>query len=295
MTKAAGKVLYAASSSECNNNCVFCTDVSGRGRRRGGGAVDGLRAPARGRRLVFTSGEPTLNPDLPALIGEAARLGCSGISVITNGRMLAYRDYCSKLLASGASEVIVSLHGARPEVHDAITGAAGSWAQTVRGLSNLLSLRPKGSPVQVSVNATVNALNIDGLGELRDFFLSLRGLRNIVFHGLLPFGRALKDWKKLSVRYSRLVEELAPARGRWPRSLRLWDVPLCAALPRVPAGACEFAMRRTEMLRRRGRSVDGHREKTALRCCRACSKLAVCGGVYAKYLETYGDSEFHAL
>ena len=294
MTKPAGKALYAASSGECNNNCVFCTDVSWSGRRRGGGAVKGLPAAAKGRRVVFTSGEPTLNPDLPALIAEAARLGCSGVSVITNGRMLAYKDYCSRLLSSGASEVIVSLHGARPEVHDAITGVPGSWAQTVRGLSNLLALRPKGSRVQVSVNATVNALNIGGLAELRDFFLSLRGLKNAVFHGLLPFGRALKDWKKLSVRYSRLVEELAPERG-WPENLRLWDVPLCAALPRAPEGACEFAMRRTAMLKRRGGCVDGHREKKALRCCRACAKLSVCGGVYARYLETYGDGEFHAL
>lgn len=289
------KVLYAAASERCNNNCVFCTDFSRGDRRGNSAAVKKLGARAGGRRVVFTAAEPTLNPRLFALIKEAAGLGYGAIAVITNGRMLAYKDYCGRLLASGVSELIISLHGATPKVHDAITGVDGSWAQTMRGLSNALTLRPPGSKVNVSVNATVNALNLAGLADLRDLFLSLKGLKNIVFHGLRPAGRARARWKDLCVPYSRLVAALAPAGKPWPANLRVWDVPLCAALPRVPEKACEFARTRTEVAAGRGTGVDVLPGKTAAPCCVECSRLAACGGVYAKYLETYGAGEFHAL
>ena len=288
------KVVYAASSTQCNNNCVFCTDFSEEGWRDNSAAVKKLKASSRGRRIVFTAAEPTLNPGLFALIEEASGLGYGSIAVITNGRMLAYRDYCSRLLASGVSEIIVSLHGATARVHDAITGVDGSWAQTVRGLSNALTLRPAGSKVKISANATVNALNISSLAALRDFFLGLKGLKNVVFHGLRPAGRALTDWDRLSVPYSRFVSALAPAAGPWPANLRVWDVPLCAARPAVPEAACEFARSSTGIIGERGFSADLLAGKTALPCCRRCPKLPVCGGVYSRYLKTYGAAEFYA-
>lgn len=295
MKTSGDKVVYAAASVRCNNNCVFCTDFSSADLRDNFAAVKKLSARSGGRRIVFTAAEPTLNRNLFTLIGEAVTLGYGAIAVITNGRMLAYPDYCAGLLASGVSEVIVSLHGAAPQVHDAVTGVAGSWAQTVRGLSNALTLRPPASKVKVSVNATVSALNIAGLADLRDFFLSLRGLKNIVFHGLRPAGRALINWKRLAVPYSQLVSALAPAAGPWPGNLRVWDVPLCVAGPRIPETACEFARRKTDIIAARGFAADILAGKTALARCRRCSKLSICGGVYERYLKIYGEGEFYAL
>ena len=295
MKTADDRVVYAAASDRCNNNCVFCTDFSSANLRDNSAAVKKLGARSEGRRIVFTAAEPTLNRNLFSLIGEAVALGYCDIAVITNGRMLAYPDYCAGLLATGVSEVIVSLHGATPRVHEAVTGVAGSWAQTVRGLSNALTLRPPASRVKVSVNATVSALSIAGLADLRDFFLSLRGLKNIVFHGLRPAGRALRNWDSLAVPYSRLVSALVPATGPWPENLRVWDVPLCAAKPRIPETACEFARRKTDIIAARGLAADILSGKTAPACCRRCAKFSVCGGVYERYLKTYGEGEFHAL
>jgi len=289
------KVVYAVASDRCNNNCVFCTDFSSADLRVGSAAVRKLDSRPGGRRIVFTAAEPTLNPKLFSLIGEAVSLGYSSVAVITNGRMLAYRGYCAGLLASGVSEIIVSLHGAKPQIHDSVTGAVGSWAQTVGGLSNALALRPPASKVEISVNATVNALNLAHLADLKDYFLSLRGLKNIVFHGLLPIGRGRMNWRSLSVKYSQLVAALVPDSGPWPGNVRVWDVPLCVAAPRIPETACEFALDKTEMIGADGSFADIWSGKTRLAQCRACSGVSVCGGVYSKYLKTYGAAEFYAL
>jgi MoaA/NifB/PqqE/SkfB family radical SAM enzyme len=289
------KAVYAIASDRCNNNCVFCTDFSSADLRDNRSAVEKLDSRPGGRRIVFTAAEPTLNPKLFPLIDEAVRLGYGSIAVITNGRMLAYRDYCARLLASGVSEIIVSLHGARPQIHDSITGVAGSWAQTVGGLSNALALRSPASKVEISVNATVNALNLAHLADLKSYFLSLRGLKNIVFHGLLPAGRGRINWRHLSVRYSRLVSALVTDSGPWPVNVRVWDVPLCVAAPRIPETACEFALNKTEMIGAGGSFADIRSGKTGLAQCRGCSGFSVCGGVYSRYLKTYAASEFHAL
>ena len=297
MNKIDSRVVYAAASSRCNNNCVFCTDFSGAAKaaRRNSAEVKELRGPADGYRIVFTAAEPTLNKNLFTLIAQAAALGYRGISVITNGRMLAYPAYCARLLVSGVSEIIVSLHGATAGVHDRITGVRGSGEQTMAGLSNLLRLRPAAPAVNICVNTTINAINLPELPKLKRYLLSLDGIKNIVFHGLRPAGRALKNWNSLAVSYSRAVESLSRGSGRWPANLRLWDVPLCVAAMRVPRGSCEFARPNTAIISRAGKNVDVLSGKRIIGCCSACSGLSLCGGVYERYLKTYGEGEFHAL
>lgn len=288
------KVVYAAASTRCNNSCVFCTDLSGTRREsRARVSARDLRAPASGRRIVFTSSEPTLNKDLFALVASAKKRGYTGIAVTTNGRMLAYPDYCAKLLKSGVSEVIVSLHGATAAVHDAITGVPGSWEQTTAGLKNLLKFRRLAPDVYISVNCTINALNLRELGALKRFLLGLRGLKHAVFHGLRPAGRAQRRWRRLAVRYSGAVKALAA--GGWPGRLRVWDIPLCALDGRAPRRACEFARAGTAYVARAGEGVEALTGKIVLPCCAGCAALPRCGGVYRRYADLFGTKEFHAL
>ena len=121
----------------CNNQCVFCAQGEKRARC---GAIDFealcerlrvLRAPGRG--LVLTGGEPTLHRQIVPLVRYAARLGFSPIQIQTNGRMLAYERVVRSLLEAGATEFSPSLHGSTADVHDALTRARGSFAQTTPG------------------------------------------------------------------------------------------------------------------------------------------------------------------
>ena len=128
----------------CNNRCVFCAQGSKRERAPAIGRANLRNALADGRRtsdsLVVTGGEPTVRRDLCDLVAEARAIGYRRVQIQTNGRMLAYRGLCEALLRAGATEFSPALHGDTAELHDALTGAPKSFAQTVAGIRNLVAL-----------------------------------------------------------------------------------------------------------------------------------------------------------
>ena len=127
----------------CNNRCVFCAQGDKRSEvkavplqelvRR----LEEVRAPGRG--LVLTGGEPTVHKQLAQVVAAAKWLGFRPIQLQTNGRMLSYRRLLDGLVGAGVTEISPALHGPTAEVHDALTRAPGSFAQTVEGIRNALA------------------------------------------------------------------------------------------------------------------------------------------------------------
>lgn len=175
---------------QCINHCVFCA-VSNRVRRHA--SLERVREVLRDHRgrgvdqLDLDGGEPTLHPDLLDVIGEARALGYRQVNVTTNGRRLADRRFARRLMGSGLTSLLVSLHGARPEVHEAATCVPGSHGETVKGLQNALVLRPTGT--DVGVNTTVFQGNVDDLLALGDLVAGL-GVERWNLQMLTPFGAA---------------------------------------------------------------------------------------------------------
>jgi MoaA/NifB/PqqE/SkfB family radical SAM enzyme len=141
---------------ECHNDCRFCA-VGDRQRRHGN-----LRRYARLLRdyqrrgvaaLDLDGGEPTLYPGFFALVGLARRLGYKHITVTSNGRSLADRAQAARLLLSGLTELLISLHGHRAGIHEHATRRPGSFAETVSGIRHAVRLRP--SRVALGVNTTL--------------------------------------------------------------------------------------------------------------------------------------------
>lgn len=175
---------------QCINRCVFCA-VSNRVRRdvpyeRVLEILNDHRA--RGVDLLdLDGGEPTLHPRLVDVIREARGLGFRQVNVTTNGRRLRDRRFARRLLGSGVTNLLVSLHGSRPEVHEAATRVQGSWGETMAGLRNALALGPPEVPV--GVNTTVFDGNVEDLGALGGVLEDLGvGAWNLQF--LTPFGAA---------------------------------------------------------------------------------------------------------
>jgi MoaA/NifB/PqqE/SkfB family radical SAM enzyme len=173
-------------SYACNNSCVFCS-VGDRPRRDGDFDLQfsEIRAAwARGIRLLdLDGGEPTLYPRLFDLIGAARGVGFERITVTTNGRRLAYRSFAARLAATGV-QVLVSLHGSTPEVHEALTRAPGSFRQTFTGLATALGLF-----ADVGVNTTVVRGNVADLPALGARLARL-GVHRWTLQALTPFGNA---------------------------------------------------------------------------------------------------------
>ncbi|RLB47350.1 MAG: radical SAM protein [Deltaproteobacteria bacterium] len=176
----------------CNNHCPFCavgtrTMVDGHPTRQREHLAKYRR---HGVRMVdFDGGEPTLNPELIPLIRYARKLGYDRINVTTNGRLTVYEEYAEKLVRSGLTTLLFSVHGPDAKTHAQQTGVAEAFEQTIGGIENCLRLAPEG--VDLGMNITITKGNHELLPEVTQLAWDL-GLRWLNIQFLTPFGRATK-------------------------------------------------------------------------------------------------------
>lgn len=189
------KRLWLRLTRACNNRCLFCldADVQDGQLERQEDLKNQIREGVRQgcQRLILSGGEPTLHPDYLQLVSFGKQAGFDWIQTITNGRMFAYRRFAEQAVAAGLSEVTVSMHGHTPELHDQLVAVEGAFRQSLQGLAHLQEL---GSVV--SVDVVINALNIESMPELLQFYLD-RGVREFDLLWMVPFGRAWKNRKQL--------------------------------------------------------------------------------------------------
>jgi MoaA/NifB/PqqE/SkfB family radical SAM enzyme len=176
----------------CNNHCTFCavgtrTQVDGHPVRQRE-HLDKYRA--MGVRMVdFDGGEPTLNPELVPLIRYARAIGYERINVTTNGRLCFYDDFARKLVNSGLTTLLFSVHGPDAQSHAQQVGVAEAYEQTTGGIRNALKHAPRG--VELGMNITITKGNFDKLDAVTQLCWDL-GLRWLNIQFLTPFGRATK-------------------------------------------------------------------------------------------------------
>jgi MoaA/NifB/PqqE/SkfB family radical SAM enzyme len=178
---------------KCANRCVFCATGD---RISAALEWDKIEAILRQHReegtdqLDIDGGEPTTHPRLIDAISLARDLGYRSINVTSNGRLLRDRAFAGRLLESGVTHLLISLHGATAEVHEAATDAPGSFAQTIDGIDSIMTLRPE--HVEVGMNVTIVRGNVDHLKPLTELAIT-KGFSKINFQFTTPFGRAYED------------------------------------------------------------------------------------------------------
>jgi hypothetical protein len=140
----------------CNQSCDFCfvsTHLPS-----GGDTAVRAAIEAAGREaavLVLSGGEPTMNPRLLDYVRLAKATGVRGIELQTNATRLD-ASLAGALVEAGVEQMTVSLHASTAELSDAITGAPGTFVQTIRGLDALAPL-----PVRVQLNFVFCQANRD--------------------------------------------------------------------------------------------------------------------------------------
>ena len=175
---------------ECINHCVFCA-VSNRVRRAIPWArLQEIIADHRGRgvdNIDFDGGEPTLHPQVIDAVKFAVSLGYRQVNVTTNGRRLKDRRFAKRLVNSGLTTLLVSVHGSSDAVHDAITRVPGSFAETLAGLRNVVALAPAG--LDVGVNLTVARQNLPDVAGVAGL-VAREGVKKLNVQLVTPFGAA---------------------------------------------------------------------------------------------------------
>lgn len=175
---------------KCNNHCTFCavgtrTQFDGDFTRQ-----RELLVKYRKQGVVLLDldgGEPTLNPNLFKLISFARRIGYERINVTTNGRLAAYDEFAARLVGSGISTLLFSIHGHDRALHAVNVGVPEAFDQTVDGVKNCLRLAPPG--VELGANVTLTRSNHRHVSAIARLVYDL-GLRWLNVQFLTPFGRA---------------------------------------------------------------------------------------------------------
>jgi len=111
--------------------------------------------------VTLTGGEPTLHADLEEILWEARRRDLV-IKLATNGTRIT-QGLVQTLRAVNAGAVQVTLYSLRPEVHDSITGLAGSFELCRQAIGRLCEADV---PVQVACPlTTANAQGVEALAR----------------------------------------------------------------------------------------------------------------------------------
>lgn len=267
----------------CNNHCTFCavgtrSQVDGHPTRQRE-YLDEYRR--QGVHMVdFDGGEPTMNPELIPLVHYARSIGYDRINVTTNGRMAFYEDFARKLVRSGLTTLLFSVHGPDARTHAQQVGVAEAFDQTIGGIKNCLAHAPPG--VELGMNITITKGNFDKLEQVAELAHEL-GLRWLNIQFLTPFGRATK-WVAPDTQAAADIAKRTIDRFRDRMKFQIINLPFC-----FMPGYEEFMTGDLLKLARHMIFVNNEtvnlaeylaERRTKKPVCETCPHACFCGGFY---------------
>jgi molybdenum cofactor biosynthesis enzyme MoaA len=145
-------ILLLRLMSRCNEKCLFCMvadEIERSDDVQFDEAVRRIEAQPPGTQIEFFGGEPTIYPRFLDLLRIARQLG-HPCSIASNIRIFHSRRFTDRVAELDPSQIYIrtSIYGDTPELHDYYTAAAGSFAQTLQGVKNIVAA---GFPSQVNV------------------------------------------------------------------------------------------------------------------------------------------------
>ena len=148
----------------CNHLCTFCYNApNGQREMTTPQIFEALRkiADFGVLYLTLTGGEALCHKDFFPIAQEARRLGLA-LRIYSNGYLLADKGTVRRIRELDPIEIEISIHGSRPETHDALTRIKGSFARTIQGLENLTE-----AGIKINLKCPITKLNQNELFEIR--------------------------------------------------------------------------------------------------------------------------------
>ncbi|MBQ2540666.1 MAG: radical SAM protein [Paludibacteraceae bacterium] len=179
----------------CNYRCRMCyfsSEDERRKRRTGRLTEEQISCIARSvfhRTLKLQIGcgaEPTMDLAGALQLVEAGKqYGVPYISMTTNGVRLTEDDLL-RLTEAGLDELTISLHGIRRETYNMLMGQTADYDGFLRLLQSIRHVKARFPKLNIRVNYTMNADNVDELAEFDSLFadipinqLQLRPVREV--------------------------------------------------------------------------------------------------------------------
>lgn len=213
-------------TTRCNLECSYCFASSGPGGRdlpldRIEELLDGVVADGGPRPLQLSGGEPTVHPDLPAVVQAARDRGFDHVEVNTNGLRIADSDdYAARLAQAGVTCIYLQFDGFDDEAGAAMRGRDFAKAKR-RAIDRC---HKAGLPVVLACTV-VEGVNDDEVGDVLGFAWDHDGVRAVNFQPMARFGRYDRDPGRLSLD---AVERLLADQVPWLEAGDFVPVPCCS-------------------------------------------------------------------
>lgn len=135
--------------------------------------------------IAFSGGEPTISPDLFAVLRRCQRYDIH-TTIATHGGTLSAK-LAAELAEAGVKYVEISLDSVYPERHDAFRGQPGMWHRTVRGMRAVVE-QPG---LRLGVAMCVHQGNFHELEDMLQFCVDV-GASCFAHFNFIPVGRGLE-------------------------------------------------------------------------------------------------------
>lgn len=300
------KILFLRVGLACNNRCSMCAgtwteqptlSTNDMLLKLKAGSVYGFDE------IVISGGEPTIRNDIPEIASAARELGYKSIVLQTNGRRFTDKKFTERLLKSGITRFLISLHGATADVHDYQTNIPGSFDQAIAGIRNINDL--SGGHARIAVHSVILPTNYRSLEKIVDLLYTF-GIPMLKMSYVVPVGRASGIFSNQNVPKMtdtlpyifRVVDQFVAYYGHTPMtSISIGYIPLClmseyqnfsdenGAPPTYFMNDRYVLENADEMMILQGLKVK--RED-----CSYCKHNSICGGIWREYPEHFGWNEF---
>lgn len=274
-----GKSPFVYAGYRCNNRCLFCFEAD---REFPHKTIAEIKKEVNIIRknfdfINFMGQEPTLRKDIIELIAYAKNLGFREVGITTNGRMFAYKDFTKNILKNGLTQIVLTVAGSTPQMHDLHTLTKGSFDQALTGIKNILLYKKPN--FSFLINLMITQINYEDLLKMVDFYASL-GIKEINIGHIMPLNKRIVRSKKIVVQMSQVAPFLIKCQEKYGQQIKF----LFVEYP-----ACVFPKKYRHLA---FPCLEENPHKKRIKLCQECQYSKQCTGISRAYLNLYGTQEF---
>lgn len=217
----------------CNCKCIMCPQPPKKDNpliHEQNLRVLALVEPEKVTEVCFTGGEPSLFPDRLVELMQISnkKFSKAHYDVLTNGVLFSDFDRAKRiaLAASLNTTFCVSLHADVAEIHEAMTGACGSFPNVVKGIHNLAKLHQA-----IEIRPVITKLNFNRMRGMANYiYRNFPFAVHVAFMGMEIEGHAEENYSAVwidPVEYASEIGLAAWELYRCGMNVSIYNIPLC--------------------------------------------------------------------
>lgn len=296
-------------SYACLNNCIFCSE-RGQLEEFEGQFVKKEEIEEKLKQfskkgfnhITFTGGEPTLHPNFIEIVRSSKELGYKTY-ISSNGGLFSSKMFCQKAFPH-LDEICFSIHGHNAKLHNFLTCNKQSFNRLLMALNNAVE---SAEDIYGFINIVITKHNFDFLEKIIGFISHYKKIRQILISNFAPEGNGLRNFRELAVPLAKIRERVGKIVNLAKNKsfvIRFFGMPLCILkghedfsndLHWSPRTTIEQWKKNGKIFLKQTLSYKPIRKRIKTMKCKDCLNRRICGGVFTRYYQEFGDNELKPI